>query len=130
MAQNSNAATARKAYEAFGKGDIAALSALIADKATWHITDVGPLNGTYVGRDDILGYLGKLGEETGGTFKLEVHDVLGSDDHAVGLTTARASRGGKKLETSLVHVFHIGNEQITELWSAMVDPVAIAEFWK
>ena len=68
MTEHPNIELTRQGYDAFAKGDLAALSELIAGDATWHVLGVGPLSGTYHGRDEIFGFFGRLAEETGGTF--------------------------------------------------------------
>jgi hypothetical protein len=37
-------------------------------------------------------------ELTGGSFRVEVHDAVAHDEHAVGLHTAHAERAGRTLE--------------------------------
>ena len=93
MTEHPNVELTRRGYEAFAKGDLATLSELIADDVTWHSNDAGPLSGTYHGRDEVFGFFGRLAEETAGTFRLDVHDVLANDEHAVALCTLSASRG-------------------------------------
>ena len=98
MTEHPNAGLTRQGYEAFAKGDLTALSRLIAADATWHVSDTGPLSGDYHGRDEIFGFFGRLAEQTGGTFRLDVHDVLANDEHAVVLSTLSASRANKSVE--------------------------------
>jgi hypothetical protein len=37
-------------------------------------------------------------ELTGGNFRVEVHDIVANDEHAVGLHTAHAEREGRTLQ--------------------------------
>ena len=129
MSEHPNVEQARRGYDAFAKGDLTTLSELIADDAVWHVKGVGPLDGDYRGRDQIFGFFGRLAEETGGTFRLDVHDILANDDHTVTLATLSASRGGKSVETSVVNVSHNRGGQITEFWTATTDPRASLDFW-
>jgi len=80
------------------------MAELIADDATWHVLGVGPLSRTYHGRDEVFGFFGRLAEETAGTFRLDVHDVLANDEHAVALCTLSASRGNKSVESPIASV--------------------------
>ena len=102
--EHPNVELARQAYEAMAKGDLAATSEGIADDVTWHGMAAGPLSGTYHGRDEVLAFFGRLARETGGTFRLEVHDVLANDEHTVVLCTMSASRGNKSIEIPVVNV--------------------------
>ncbi len=93
MTEHPSVELTRQGYEAFAKGDMATLSELMADDITWHVEGAGSLSGTYRGREDVFGFFGRLAEETGGTFSLDVHDVLANDEHVVALCTLSASRG-------------------------------------
>ena len=130
MTEHPNVEQARRGYAAFGSGDLATLSELIADDAVWHAQGVGPLSGDYHGRDQIFGFFGRLAEETGGTFRLDVHDILANDEHTAVLATLTASRNGKSIEVPVVNVTHNdGNGKITEFWTSTTDPQAALDFW-
>jgi ketosteroid isomerase-like protein len=130
VTEHPNVEYARRGYAAFGSGDLATLSELIADDAVWHAQGVGPLSGDYHGRDQVFGFFGRLAEETGGTFRLDVHDILANDEHTAVLATLTASRNGKSIEVPVVNVSHNdGNGQITEFWTSTTDPQAALDFW-
>ncbi len=130
MTEHPNIENARRGYAAFGSGDLATLAELIADDAVWHAQGVGPLSGDYHGRDQVFGFFGRLAEETGGTFRLDVHDILANDEHTAVLATLTASRGGKSIEVPVVNVSHNdGNGRITEFWTSTTDPQAALDFW-
>jgi ketosteroid isomerase-like protein len=130
VTEHPNVEQARRGYAAFGSGDLATLSELIAADAVWHAQGVGPLSGDYHGRDQIFGFFGRLAEETGGTFRLDVHDILANDEHTAVLATLTASRNGKSIEVPVVNVSHNdGNGKITEFWTSTTDPQAALDFW-
>jgi uncharacterized protein len=130
VTEHPNVEYARRGYAAFGSGDLATLSELIADDAVWHAQGVGPLSGDYRGRDQVFGFFGRLAEETGGTFRLDVHDILANDEHTVVLATLTASRNGKSIEVPVVNVSHNdGDGKITEFWTSTTDPQAGLDFW-
>jgi ketosteroid isomerase-like protein len=130
VTEHPNIDHARRGYAAFGSGDLATLSELIADDAVWHAQGVGPLSGDYHGRDQVFGFFGRLAEETGGTFRLDVHDILANDEHTAVLATLTASRGGKSIEVPVVNVSHNdGDGRITEFWTSTTDPQAALDFW-
>ena len=129
MTEHPNVEIARRGYEAFAKGDLATLTELLADDIVWHVRGVGPLSGDYHGRDQVFGFFGRIAEETGGTFRLDVHDILANDEHAVSLATLTATRGGKSIEVPVANVTHNRDGQITEFWSAVTDPEAALDFW-
>jgi len=129
MTEHPNVELTRQGYEAFAKGDLAALSGLIAGDVTWHVLGAGPLSGDYRGRDAVFGFFGRLAEETAGTFRLDVHDVLANDEHAVALCMLSASRGNKSVEVPVANVSHIRDGKVTEFWAATTDPQASIDFW-
>jgi uncharacterized protein len=129
VTEHPNVELARRGYDAFAKGDMAALAELIADDVVWHVQGTGPLSGTYHGRDEVFGFFGRLAEETGGTFRLDVHDVLANDEHAVTLCVLSATRGEKSIEMPVANVSHMRDGKVTEFWTAITDPVATIDFW-
>lgn len=122
-----NADAVRAAYEAFASGDIEAVSNFIAQDSVWHVKTSGPLSGDYRGRDAVLGFLGRLMEETGGTFKVELHDVVADDNHSVALLDNSATRNGKSVNTKQAAVYHMRDGQTTEAWFLYEDGPAVAE---
>ncbi len=119
----------RKGYEAFGTGDLDALAELFADDVTWHTPGRSQLAGDRKGRDEVFGQFAKIAELSGGSFKLEIHDVVANDEHAVALVTATGSRDGKSMRDNQAHVFHISGGKVTEFWGHASDQYATDEFW-
>ena len=120
----------REAFAAFGRGDIDALQRqYIAPDVRWHFPGRSVLAGDHEGVAKVAEKLGQPAEMSGGTHRLELHDVIGNDDHVVVLATARAERPGRQLEASVVHVFHVRDGKITEAWTYHNDLYALDEFW-
>ena len=124
-----NEESLRSGYEAFTRGDINAVFALWADDIKFHVPGKNPLSGDYNGKEQVGGFLTKLMELSGGTFSLEVHDVLANDEHAAGLVKLRAERNGKTLNANDVHVWHVSDGLFTEFWSHLDDLYIFDEFW-
>lgn len=130
MAQHPNEEQLKKAYQAFGSGDLDTVGQLLADDVLWHVGGDTPISGDYKGRDEVFGFFAKLVQETGGSFKLDVHDILANDEHAVALCHTSAQRNGKTLDQNVVHVYHIGTDgRATEFWGFPEDSRVIEEFW-
>jgi ketosteroid isomerase-like protein len=129
MTDHPNLATARTGYEAFARGDLAAVSDLFSDDIVWHSGGNNILTGDYEGKEAVLGYFGQLMQETGGSFSNDIHDMLANDEHGVALVTASATRGVKSFEGNLVHVFHMRDNKMTEFWSFPEDQNMFDEFW-
>ena len=114
---------AQAAYDAFGKGDMAAFGALLSEDTHWQVGDVPPLNGDYRGPEQGFGgFLGPLVELTGGTFSLEVHDLFASDRHACALVHETASRDGKQLDRWVTHVMQVQDGRVTRFWGSTSEP--------
>jgi ketosteroid isomerase-like protein len=129
MSAQENADLIRSGYEAFGKGDIPAVVALWAEDITWHIPGRGPLAGDYHGAQEVLGFFGQLQERSEGSFRLEVHDLMASDDHVVALVNQTGHRGDRSLNEPGTHVWHVREGKATEFWAMSGDDYAVDEFW-
>jgi ketosteroid isomerase-like protein len=120
----------RQGYENFGKGDLEAIRADFAPDIVWHAGGSNILTGDYKGVDDCFKLFMRIFEETGGTFKNEVHDVLANDTHGVALVKVSGSRKGKTIESNTVHVVHYNSEgQITESWIIPENSEEVDAFW-
>jgi len=87
----------REGFAAFGRGDMDALrKQIFTDDVRWHNPGRGPISGDYEGTEQVIQYFARVIELTGGTFSLELHDVLANDEHAVALVTVRGERAGKQ----------------------------------
>lgn len=126
---HANEELLRKGYAAFGAGDMETIASLLADDVVWHYPGTSPISGTFRGKDEVLGWLGKNVELSEGTLRVEPHDVLGSDEHAVGLIRVSARRGGKSLDDPTVQVCHIVGGMLTEVWVNPHDQAASDDFW-
>lgn len=111
---NANEETMRNVYDAFVKGDVATVMGSLSDGIRYRIPGQSLVAGDYVGKDEVLSFLGKLMGMSGGTFHLEVLDLLANDEHAVVLTMERGQREGKTLENRAVHVWDIREGKCTQ----------------
>ncbi len=129
MAEHPNVALLRKGYEAFAKGDTATLTELFSENVVWHVAGSNPISGEHRGRDAVFAFFAKVTQLSGGTFKIELHDVLANDEHAVALTRGTASRQGRQLNSLDTAVYHMRNGKVTEAWSFAQDQRVTDEFW-
>jgi uncharacterized protein len=73
----------KRTYEAFTAGDLEALAELFANDVVWHTPGRNPLSGDYEGRDATFASFTREFELSGGTYAVQLHDVLADDDHTV-----------------------------------------------
>jgi len=120
----------REGFAAFERGDMDALrNQFFADDIRWHIPGRNPFAGDYEGPEQVLQFFARLFEVTGGTFSLELHDVLANDDHAAALVTVRGQRAGKQLDDNMVLTYHFRDGKVSEVWNQSTDQYAQDEFW-
>ncbi len=120
----------RRGFEAFSKGDMGSLrNELFAPDIRYHVPGKSPVSGDYNGVDEVLGFFGKIFELTGGTFRVELHDVLANDEHGIALSPATGQRGGKTLHDNGVLVFHFKDGKTTEVWLHPGDLYALDQFF-
>jgi ketosteroid isomerase-like protein len=114
----------RRGYDAFSRGDMDTLRELFHPDIVWHAPGRSQLAGDHQGLDTVLGYFGRTMELTGGSFRVEVHDVVANDEHAVGLNSVHAERDGRTLEDHNTLVFHVRAGKVTEVWQFWSDQYA------
>lgn len=100
-----NATLLEKLYQDFSKGDLQAVLAACGDQITFQVPGKSKLAGKYTKANFGQDFAMKLHELSGGTLKIEVHDILASDLHAAVLATDHLIRDGKKIEMRTVHVW-------------------------
>lgn len=119
----------RAQYDASSRGDLDALRQTWNPNIVWHVAGRSPLAGDYEGVDAVLGFFGKLIELSGGTFQVQLHDVMANDMHVASLHTNRAERNGRRLDLRVVLISHVRDGKIVEVWNFVEDQYAAAEFW-
>ena len=129
MGADDNAKLLRRGYEAFIAGDMASLTEMFAEDAVWHVHGHGGLAGVKQGRDEVFAYFGELVARSGGTFKVTLHDVIGGDQHTVGLHRDNAERNGKVLDHNVVIIVHIQDGRFAEAWEYHEDQAGNDAFW-
>jgi ketosteroid isomerase-like protein len=102
---------------------------LFNQDAVWYVPGRNQLSGDHRGVDAILGLFAKIAELSGGTFRIDLHDIVANDEHAVGIYVSRGERGGRTLEDRNVLVTHIRNSKIAEAWLLNDDQYAADEFF-
>lgn len=130
MAVHPNADVVRKGLKAFADRDMEAVGELLADDIVWHVPGNNPLSGDYKGKEEVFGFFAKLGELSGGSFKLDVHDVVGNDEHVVALVRVSGSRpDGRTIQMRVAQTFHVRNGKAVEFWGMAEDQAQADAFW-
>ncbi len=121
----------REAFAAFMRGDMEALQTkYFAEDIRYHVAGRSQIAGDYEGIAQVLGLFGRLFELSGGTLRLELHDVVANDEHGVALFKVLAEREGKQLADNEILISHpTPDGKAAEIWTQSTDLYASDEFW-
>jgi len=125
MADHPNAAKLRAASEAIEQsGDVMSQMDMVDDDVVWHeIGSDEPLRG----KQALIERFSGMPEGAG--IKIETHDVLANDDHAIQLVTATATMGDQSLTYRTAEIYHMRDGKITERWAFSDDTDRINKFF-
>ena len=115
-----NAELLRRAYDAFDRGNVEPLIAVLADDISWRDSNLGPVAGRYTGKQEVLGLFGKTMEVYEGTLRVTVVDILADDTYGVVLTREQGSVGGEVVTWTGVHLWTFP-DGLCEQFEAYVD---------
>lgn len=124
-----NVEVVRRGYEAFNAGDMATLADLFAEDAVWYAAGSGVLSGMKQGRDEILAYFGELGSRSQGSFQAEVQDIVGGENHTVGIQRSHAKNNGKTLDSATAIAFVLRDGKVAEGREYFDDTAKADDFW-
>ena len=126
----TNAELLRRGYDAFAEGDVPGVLALFSPEIKWHVPGRNLLSGDYTGHDEVVGFFQKMGELSGGTFELVVHDILDNGaDKVVVLVTENAERNGTAVAFEAVHVWRVQDGLATRFQAFQHDDHDMDAFW-
>jgi ketosteroid isomerase-like protein len=124
MAEHPNATVVRAMNDAMASGDMEGAAARVADDVVWH--EIGRAQPRR-GKAELAASMGEFADYD---ITWEVHDVLASDDHVIGLGTATVTKkGGGSLTYRTAEIYHVKNGQVTERWAFSDDTKAITDFF-
>ena len=105
--QHANVKILEQLYANFAKGDMGAVLAACAENVTFQIAGKSRIAGKYTKENFASQFVTKLKELSSGTFKLEVHDILANDRHAVALVSEFVTRNGEEVQMRMAHVWRM-----------------------
>ncbi len=126
--EHPDAATYRRAADAFRAGDLDTLATTIHEDVVWHLPGTSWMARDFEGRDSLVAYLRELMQRTKGTFTLVDVCVSGSDDHVLAVQRFGAAVDGEEqfFDVRSVMQFHDGRQK--ERWFHVHDPSAFDRF--
>ena len=127
MEEHPNVTLVRDMFAAMERGDVQWLEDHTSDDIVWHTGGNSRAAGVRRGKDEVRALMTETADP--GAMKVDVHDVIGIDDHTVVLGTAVVTApSGKSVEYNYVNVFHVADGKVTEVWGlaendAETDPI-------
>ncbi len=106
---HANAILLEKIYSDFAKNDLTAVLAACANEMTFQVAGKSKLAGKFTKQTFAAKFVTPMMELSGNTLKLEVHDILASDRHAVVLASQTLIRDGNTVQMRTVHVWRFEN---------------------
>jgi ketosteroid isomerase-like protein len=120
-----NEQLARREIDLINAGNSEALDDLYTDDLVVHYPGKNPLAGSHPVQDFLAKFQAVLKD---GTLKRELHDALGTDNHAVQLLNVTASVGEHSHSWKAVAVMHVRDGKFSEVWLHVDDQYALDDF--
>ena len=115
----------REVTAALNRGDMDVMANALADDVEWYeIGRAEPIRGKAALLERWSGM-----SQAGGSFSVELHDVLANDDHAISLATATVSNGDHTFSYRTAEIHHMRDGKITARWAFSDDTAAINAFF-
>jgi ketosteroid isomerase-like protein len=127
--EHPNATEFRKVLDAIARGDVEMMYAATHEDFV-NINDIGagPWREVH-GRDAFFAFFGQFVEYLEGTFRQELMDVIGYDDHVVAIVHETGSRQGHPFDNRAIYLCEI----VDGIWMSMrtmdMDHDNINRFW-
>lgn len=125
MAEHPNVLVYRGVHEKIQSGDFEAVFETLADDVVWHQIGADTLHGKGAVRAS-MSAMEELGADA---FELVIHDVVGNDEHVVGLVEATLSVGEQSFTYRTAEIAHMEDGKVTERWAFSDDTQRIIDFF-
>lgn len=122
MDEHPNVTAYREVHESFKKGDIDAIFEALADDVVWHQIGGPTLHGKQAVQESMSGI-----EQV--EFDVDIHDVVGNDEHVIGLVEATVGVGGESFTYRTAEIAHMKDGKVTERWAFSDDTQRITDFF-
>ena len=127
MEATAPSASARGFFEAYGRGDMDAVRAGLAEDLVAYVTTADGGADRVEGRD---AYLARLPDLRAAGGALDVTQVLEVDaEHVLAMVEIRASLGDARLHNHAAFLARVEAGSITRLWMVEAQPAHSDEFW-
>lgn len=124
MDEHPNVTKYRDVHEKFAAGDYESIFDALADDVVWHQIGGPTLQGKEAVRESMAGI-----EGAGVEFNVDLHDVVGNDEHVIGLVEATVGLGGENFTYRTAEIAHMKDGKVTERWAFSDDTQRITDFF-
>jgi ketosteroid isomerase-like protein len=124
MDEHPNVAVFREVHEKFKQGDLESIFDALADDVVWHQIGGPTLHGKEAVQESMAGM-----EGAGVEFDVDIHDVVGNDEHVIGLIEATVGMGGDNFTYRTAEIAHMKDGKVTERWAFSDDTGRIIDFF-
>lgn len=125
-----------KAYEALGTLDHKIMDEYWDENMVWQVPGHNPLSGWYHGRQAFIDFMKRVGELSGGSFRMQLITVTTNEEYSTDITNNQGTRAGMphvKLNIDVGHtlrwrngkviagkggIFGDGTDQYDHFWGA------------
>jgi uncharacterized protein len=128
MAAPENIEFAKAAYEAIARADLDWMQEHTHPDVVFQQGGRFPTAGTFNGRDAMFGHFMEFMTIVG-SFSLEPHDFLGSEQRVAVHLTVTTGVGDKQLSFDEVHLWTIADGLLVDLRAIPFDPYTVDEFF-
>jgi uncharacterized protein len=115
MSDKSPLELVQQTYQAFGRGDVAAMQSVMAEDFEWdsRYSAGVPLGGVWRGHDGLLDFLKAVGEAVN-VLAFEIQEFIAQGDKvvALGFDESRAKSTGRTYHNDWVHVWTVRDGKI------------------
>lgn len=125
MPEHPNAAIYREVHEKLNRGDFEAAFDTLDDDVVWHQLGEETLHG----KDAVIESMSGMEEFGADAFEIDVHDVVGNDEHVVGLVTTTLNLEDQSFTYRTAEIAHMKDGKLTERWAFSDDTQRIIEFF-
>ena len=130
MGASENLDLVRRAYAAFGAGDMDTLVSLFKPDIVHGVPGTSAIAGDHKGTDEVLAMYGNLFALSDGTVSIELEDVLSDGgDRVIAIHTAKATRNGETRTSRDALLFTIEGDKVASIQDFFADIDGESAFW-
>ncbi|MCU0849568.1 MAG: nuclear transport factor 2 family protein [Spirochaetes bacterium] len=128
--QQENIALIQRLYKSIESFDFNAYMELLRDDIVYHAAGNCPVSGTHKGKKAIA-EIGRITfEETKGTHRVKLKELIANKSYATAIDTWSAARNGKTICMDNIIVYKIESGKVSEIFEFIEDEKEHDEFWR